>query len=133
LIIQCHSSATKNNNFARNRANIRTYIGTTGATTMQPISRRYEEKRKYIRMNVDAPARLTTPDGSNLHVTCVDLSSHGVQIEMYELPEFGMEANFTLEPGGGPITPLQARIKFCRIETVDEQTFRAGATIEELV
>ena len=100
---------------------------------MQPISRRYEEKRKYIRMNVDAPARLTTPDGSNLHVTCVDLSSHGVQIEMHEQPEFGMEANFTLEPGGGHINQLQARIKFIRIETVPEQSFRAGSSKEHLV
>ena len=100
---------------------------------MQSISRQYEEKRKYIRMNVDAPARLTTSDGNSLHVTCVDLSSHGVQIEMHELPENGMEASFTLEPGGGPVTPLQARIKFCRVEEVDSQTFRAGATIEERV
>lgn len=99
---------------------------------MQTISRKYEEKRKYIRMNVDAPALLTTPDGNNLHVTCIDLSSHGVQLEMHESPEYGMEASFTLEPGGGPITPLQARIKFCRIEEVDHQTYRAGATIEEL-
>lgn len=100
---------------------------------MQSISRKYEEKRKYIRMNIDAPARLTTFDGNSLHVTCVDLSSHGVQLEMHEQPRHGMVANFTLEPGGGPVTPLQARIKFCRIEEVGPQTFRAGATIEELV
>lgn len=96
-------------------------------------SRRYEEKRKYIRMNVDAPARITTNDGHSLSVTCIDLSSHGVQLEMHELPEYGMEADFILEPGGGPVTPLQARIKVCRIEEISPKTFRAGATIEEMV
>ncbi|WP_300427948.1 PilZ domain-containing protein [uncultured Thalassolituus sp.] len=99
---------------------------------MRTTARQYEEKRRYIRMQVDAPARLTLDDGASVAVTCIDLSSHGVQFETHEAPFDGMEAEFLLEPGGGPVTPLMARIKVCRITELGANTYRAGATIEML-
>jgi len=99
---------------------------------MQTLSRHYEEKRRYIRMQIDAPAQLTTDDGETHHITCIDLSSHGVQFETHKQPDDGMIAEFTLQPGGGPVTPLQAKIKVCRVTEIAPQTFRAGATIEAI-
>jgi len=99
---------------------------------MRTTARHYEEKRRYIRMQVDAPARLTMRDGSMIPITCIDLSSHGVQFEMREPPFDGMEAEFLLEPGGGPVTPLIARIRVCRVTETGTDTFRAGATFETL-
>lgn len=99
---------------------------------MHFTARHYEEKRRYIRMQVDAPARLTTDDGNTHAITCIDLSSHGVQFETHHQPYDGMEADFLLEPGGGPVTPLLAKIKVCRVIETAPHTYRAGATIETL-
>jgi len=97
---------------------------------MQTLSRNYEEKRRHMRMQIDAPAQLTTEDGSTQHITCIDLSSTGLQFETHTALSNGETAEFLLSPGAGPITPLQAKIKVCRIQEVAPQVFRAGATIE---
>ncbi|MEK9713193.1 MAG: PilZ domain-containing protein [Thalassolituus sp.] len=99
---------------------------------MQTLSRHYEEKRRYIRMQIDAPAQITTENGETHNIICIDLSSHGVQFETHTQPDDGMCAEFMLQPGGGPVTPLQARIRVCRVTEIAPQTFRAGATIEEI-
>ncbi len=99
---------------------------------MQTLSRTYEEKRRHMRMQIDAPALLITDDGETRQVTCIDLSSHGIQLESHTELQDGDVADFVLAPGSGPVTPLQARIRVCRVEEVAPQVFRAGATFESL-
>lgn len=99
---------------------------------MQPIARHFEEKRQYIRMQIDAPAQVITEDGITHHVTCVDLSSHGIQLESSEAFAQGDTGEFLLAPGGGPITPLHARFRILRVKEVSPHTYRAGATLEAL-
>ncbi|GAA6146214.1 PilZ domain-containing protein [Thalassolituus maritimus] len=100
------------------------------ANQTTPKSRHYEEKRRHLRMQIDAPAQITTQDGKTQHIVCIDLSSHGVQFESHAELSDGQTAEFVLNPGHGPVTPLQARIKVCRVTEVAPQVYRAGAEIE---
>ena len=99
---------------------------------MQTLSRTYEEKRRHMRMQIDAPAQLITNDGETQQVTCIDLSSHGIQLESHTALRDGELADFVLAPGSGPVTPLHAKIRVCRVREIAPQVFRAGATFESL-
>ncbi|MDF1763907.1 MAG: PilZ domain-containing protein [Oleibacter sp.] len=95
-------------------------------------SRQYEEKRRYIRMEINAPATLTLPDGQQITVTCVDISSHGVLLEAQSDFKLGLEGDLHLASGGGPVTPLNARIKVCRTRVGDDNRHFAGAEIASM-
>ena len=97
---------------------------------MISIARSYNEKRNFIRMQVTAPAVLTLADGKSYELTCLDLSSSGVQLQHYESIPVNVSGRLTVSSGGGYTTPLEADVTICRIQQNGADEYRIGATID---
>lgn len=98
---------------------------------MSTLSRNYQEKRDYIRMQVSAPATLTLPDGSHIALTCLDLSSSGAQLISSEPVMEGINAELTIDSAGGPSAPLSAKVAVRRVQQENDTQFRIGLQIIE--
>lgn len=78
------------------------------------IGRDYREKRNYIRMRVDAPAKITlATKTATLAGICRDLSGGGVLIELAETLPVGTIAQIliTSEYGHSPMLKARAEVK----------------------
>ncbi|MCD8524157.1 MAG: PilZ domain-containing protein [Saccharospirillaceae bacterium] len=100
---------------------------------MSSLARNYQEKRNFIRMQVSAPATLTLSDGSSYDLTCLDLSSSGVQLQHCEMIPVGISGRLTVSSGGGYTTPLEAKVTICRAEESGNENYRIGATIDSFL
>lgn len=97
---------------------------------MTSLARTYNEKRSFIRMQVSAPAVLVLDDGKTFEMTCIDLSSSGVQLQHFEPIPVNSTGRLTVSSGGGYTSPLEARVTICRLEEGGTDLFRIGATID---
>jgi len=99
---------------------------------MTSLARNYQEKRDFIRMQVSAPAVLTLDGGADIELTCLDLSSSGVQLQHYEPLPLNISGTLVISSGGGYTTPLEARITIRRIQQYGNDEYRIGAVIDNL-
>lgn len=100
---------------------------------MSTMSRNYQEKRDYIRMQVSAPATLSLPDGSRIPLICLDLSSSGAQLISPEPVMEGINAELMIDSAGGPSAPLAAKVIVRRVQQEDDAQFRIGLQIVEFI
>ncbi len=98
-------------------------------TAMTFKKRDFQEKRDFIRMNVNTKADLTLEDGTQLKVTCHDLSSSGLKIESSEAISNNINATICINSGGGETSDLQAEVKICRVEQLSDNKYDVGAEI----
>lgn len=91
--------------------------------------RDFQEKRDFIRMNVNTKADLTLEDGTQLKVTCHDLSSSGLKIEAQEAITNNVKATVCINSGGGETTDLKAEVKICRVDKISDTQYDIGAEI----
>lgn len=91
--------------------------------------RDFQEKRDFIRMNVNTKADLILQDGTSFKVTCEDLSSTGLKIKAEESIANGVNATIHINSGGGETNDLKAEVKICRVEEVSENQYDVGAEI----
>ncbi|WP_420591033.1 PilZ domain-containing protein [Bacterioplanoides sp.] len=100
---------------------------------MSNLARNFQEKRDYIRMQVDTPATLTLSDGQSYQVTCIDLSSSGVQLKSQEPIPVNSAGELKVESGGGSTLPLHARVSTCRVQSLDSGDYRIGLSIDSFL
>ena len=99
---------------------------------MTSLARNYQEKRDFIRMQVSAPAVLTLDNGKHIELTCLDLSSSGVQLQHYEPLPVNISGSLVISSGGGYTNPLEAHITICRIQQSGNDEYRIGAVIDKI-
>ncbi|ASP39737.1 PilZ domain-containing protein [Bacterioplanes sanyensis] len=97
---------------------------------MTTLTRTYQEKRDFMRMQIKTPASLRLSDGRDLQLTCLDLSSTGVQLACSEPLPIGATGTLYISSGGQATAPLTADITICRVEE-DNDSYRLGATIND--
>jgi len=97
---------------------------------MSNLARNYQEKRDYIRMQVDTPAELTLSTGEHFRLTCIDLSSSGVQLKGSDAIPTNVSATLQIDSGGGPIPPLHAEVTVCRVTESAPGEYRIGLSID---
>lgn len=100
---------------------------------MSNMARNFQEKRDYIRMLVDTPATLTLSDGKSYQVTCIDLSSSGVQLKSQDPVPANSAGELKVESGGGSTPPLHARVSVCRVQTLESGDYRVGLSIDSFL
>jgi len=100
---------------------------------MSNLARNFNEKRDYIRMQVDTPAKLTLSNGQSFSVTCVDLSSSGVQLHSNEAIPVQSAGELHVESGGGSTPPLSARVSVCRLQAMEDGMYRVGLSIDSFL
>ncbi|WP_430462435.1 PilZ domain-containing protein [Thalassolituus sp. LLYu03] len=100
---------------------------------MSSLARNYSEKRNFIRMHVSAPAVLVLDNGQTFEMTCLDLSSSGVQLQHFEPIPVNSSGRLTVSSGGGYTSPLEARVTICRLQESGADEYRIGATIDNFL
>ena len=100
---------------------------------MSSLARTYSEKRSFIRMQVSAPAVLVLDNGQTFDMTCLDLSSSGVQLQHFQPVPVNVSGTLTVSSGGGYTSPLEARVTICRVQESGADEYRIGATIDSFL
>ncbi|MCA6062384.1 PilZ domain-containing protein [Thalassolituus marinus] len=100
---------------------------------MTSPARSYNEKRNFIRMQVSAPAVLTLTDGQTVELTCLDISSSGVQLQHFEPLQTDISGRLTVSSGGGYTSPLEADVTICRVQQSGTDEYRIGVTIDSFL
>ncbi|MCC5856468.1 MAG: PilZ domain-containing protein [Idiomarina sp.] len=93
-----------------------------------------DDKRDFLRMRVEAPIDITLLDQSDSHTVtgvCHDLSATGLSFDApIEVTE-GSEV-LVVVGKGGPLPPLEARVKIVRSEQLESGQWSLGGQIIEM-
>lgn len=100
---------------------------------MSDLARNFQEKRDYIRMQVETPATLTLSSGESFQVTCLDLSSSGVQLKSVQPIPIQSAGELKIQSGGGATMPLHARVSICRLQVINNNDYRVGVSIDSFL
>ena len=96
------------------------------------LVRDYQEKRNYIRMQMDVPASITvTHKGNVIQARCQDLSGNGMLIMSPEPFEDGTEFTIVIASTQPTLPPLEATVKTMRCIQRDDQ-YELGVIIEDI-
>ncbi len=83
---------------------------------MNVANRDYQEKRNFIRMKVDTPAKVVVlSEGEQLEGICRDLSGGGMSVELNTTLPVGTEVEISIESGHGHNPMLQAKAIVTRV------------------
>lgn len=96
------------------------------------IDREYTEKRSYMRMNMDAPATVEL-DGTRKHCTCRDLSAVGMLLELDEAVALETELHVHVPAFSNQFSPLDANVRVTRVDELDDNRYRLGVEIIEML
>lgn len=100
---------------------------------MSSPARNFQEKRDYIRMQVDTPATLTLENGETHQMTCIDLSSSGVQLKSNDPITANSKGELKVSSGGGATPALHASVTVCRIQENRPGEYRIGLSIDSFL
>ena len=99
---------------------------------MATNDRNYEEKRNYIRMTMNATARLTINDNSSIEVTCIDLSAGGMTIQSKEAIPPGTTIQVDIESPNAQFQSMSAKGTILRCEETTDGEFDLGVEIDTI-
>jgi c-di-GMP-binding flagellar brake protein YcgR len=98
---------------------------------MSLIDRNYEEKRNFIRMTMNASAKLTT-NNTEIQVTCIDLSAGGMSIKANQAVSVGQHVHVNIESPNEQFKSMDADGKVVRCESLESGDFDLGIEIESI-
>lgn len=92
-----------------------------------------EEKRDFIRMQLDCPAQCTDlGSGEQFIAQAKDLSGKGLCLELSRSLSPGTLLEVRIEPATAVVPPLHAVVEVVRVEPdMSGERFRTGTTIRE--
>lgn len=96
--------------------------------------RQYTEKRDFIRMKINTPARVRVEQEDTIvHGICNDLSGSGMLLTLEQKPstEHDLIVSVTSSENSGPM--LQARCSIARIQMAAEDKCIIGLEIQEFI
>ncbi len=101
---------------------------------MNFANRNYNEKRDFLRMQVDAPVSLYIL-GRDDAITgvCKDLSGGGLLVELREEIDLGTTLSVVISSTHGHSPILEAQARITRLKETADQRFIAGLEIVEVV
>lgn len=104
---------------------------------MSSAKRDYQEKRNFIRMKIETPAKIqVSTDGSHYDGICRDLSGGGMMIELSATLPVGTVTEVSISSGHGDHPMLKAKTKVTRVISQpesEEQPCLLGMEIVEVV
>jgi hypothetical protein len=96
------------------------------------LARVYQEKRNFIRMQMDAPATITlTHNDTIIQAKCLDLSGNGMLIMSPEPVEENSIFNIVISSTQPNLPPLEAEVKVMRCIEKEGQ-YELGVIIEDI-
>lgn len=98
---------------------------------MSNLAREFQEKRDFIRMQIQTSATLELENGTEYEVTCMDLSSSGAQLQSKQIIPKNSVGNLTIRSGGGNTSNLVVEVTICRVERQNEDEYQVGVLINK--
>ena len=98
---------------------------------MESIDRTYNEKRDFIRMQVNSPLDIRH-EGKDYQGICKDLSGAGMLIETDQLFEIGAHLEISIQQQGETHLPFHATAEVTRIEGESGEGHILGLSIKEI-
>ncbi|WP_344800123.1 PilZ domain-containing protein [Litoribacillus peritrichatus] len=96
------------------------------------LARDYQEKRNFIRMQMDVAATITLKhEGALIKARCLDLSGNGMLIMSPEPVTEGSMFNIVISSTRPNLPPLEAEVKTMRCIEKDGQ-YEIGVIIEDI-
>ena len=100
---------------------------------MSLIDNRFDEKRDFIRMKIEAPLEATVTGNDSRHNgTCRELSGGGVQLLLDTALAYDSEWEINITSGHGHNPQLRAIVKVVRVEAEGDQ-YATGLQIVEVI
>ena len=91
---------------------------------MAPYDRKYDEKRDFYRMMVNATVTITVPGSSETYTgETEDLSANGIQFITDSHLKVGQTIQVIVEPVGRKNAPLQGDVDIKRVDVTKEGRF----------
>lgn len=98
---------------------------------MSVIDKRYEEKRDFIRMQINSPVDIIHENTSSVGL-CKDLSATGMKVESKQAYAEGSSLEVRIQERDGNLNPFHARTEVARSEEISEGCYMLGLTIIEI-
>ena len=97
---------------------------------MSSIDRAYDEKRNFIRMQINTPAQVSLEsNGENFSGVCKDLSGGGMLVELEKAVPVGDEVEVTISSPHGHSPMLKALTKVTRVSGGPGEKYTVGLEI----
>jgi hypothetical protein len=100
---------------------------------MGQIDRDFEEKRNFIRMQMDSVAKLTIDGSNTLDVTCQNLSASGLSITANEPIALDTAVSITIPSPNAQFQPMQSNGNVIRCDKVSENQYQIGVEISSMI
>lgn len=94
--------------------------------------RDYDEKRDFIRMNLNSEARLNV-NGQMVPALCVDLSSTGMQLKVACRLDEGQQAEVEIGSQHSSLSGLKAVVTVVRCEPAGNNEYILGMHIDKML
>lgn len=98
---------------------------------MSNAAREYQEKRDFIRMQIETPATLQLENGNEYPVFCVDLSSSGAQLQSSQAIPSNSVGKLSICSGGGNTSNLDVEVTVCRVQMSEQNDYQVGVLINK--
>ena len=92
----------------------------------------YEEKRRYIRMRIEASVDVSTPDGRHVTGLCRNLSSSGMLLETRESVPMGASVEVKITPAHPKQSMFHASGIVTRLDPQGQSGFVVGIHISRI-
>lgn len=99
---------------------------------MGQIDRDFEEKRNFIRMQMDSIAKLTINGSQTLDVTCHDLSATGMSLIASQPVQLKTEVSVTVPSPNAQFQAMESSGKVIRCDKVSETEYQIGVEITSI-
>jgi hypothetical protein len=99
---------------------------------MSMNDRDYEEKRNFIRMTMNATAKLTVNGNKAIEVTCIDLSAGGMTIQSTEAIAPGTSIQVNIESPNAQFRSMNAKGEVLRCETAESGRYDLGIQLDSI-
>lgn len=99
---------------------------------MGQLDRDFEEKRNFIRMQMDSAAKLTIDGSQTLDVTCHDLSASGLSLLASEPVQLETEVSVTIPSPNAQFQAMHSSGKVIRCDKQSEHQYQIGVEISAI-
>ncbi len=94
--------------------------------------RDYEEKRDFIRMTMNAEAKLSYNGAAPIDVTCSDLSAKGISVVAPEPIDTGVEVTISVQSPNAQFKSMESTGTVLRCNKKSEKSYEIGVEITSI-
>jgi c-di-GMP-binding flagellar brake protein YcgR len=93
---------------------------------------KYDDKRRFGRLQVDAELTYTVPDDNTTYRgRCKNLSHSGIQFITENALSEGKSVEVTIDTRSSKFKPMKARVEIIRVEPSEDNNYKAAGIIVE--